>query len=326
MRRSTSTLGILICCVLPWSNAQTPAGGKKAKPPLVDELRQSYKGAALQVHQPGLMGLPIAFLAVAVSNFENGTLKQPGWSDRTFNANNAVWFQPGDHVVAEKFDVDTKHDRITFTLVNADRSYKAGLHFKFAKGFLETAQSDQIYEMISKVVAFEGGANTAAQQPPPPQQAMPLQQPAPAQQPPAAPQPAPQAAPADSAAVTPLIINGQVVGFGPAGVPLAPAGQAPAATDGRPWIPVVRNGQIIAYAPPGSTVWAQSGSTDSASTAPAPAPKPAEPPTVRLGQTGEEVQAILGTPDKVANLGSKVIFIYKDMKVTLTEGKVTDVQ
>ena len=318
MRRSTSTLGIVFCCVLPWANAQAPAGGKKAKPPLVDELRQSYKGAALQVQQPGLMGLPIGFLAVAVSNFENGALKQPGWSDRTFNANNAVWFQPGDHVVAEKFDVDVKHDRITFTLVNADRSYKAGLHFKFAKGFLDTAQAEQIYDVIGKVLTFEGGNNVAAQQPAQqqPQQPMP-------QQPPATQQPAPPAAPADSAAVAPLIINGQVIGFGPAGVPLAPAGQPPAATDGRPWIPVVRNGQTIAYAPPGSTVWPQSGSSAPPQNA---APAAQEPPTVRLGQTGEEVRAILGTPDKVANLGSKVIFIYKDLKVTLTEGKVTDVQ
>jgi len=50
--------------------------------------------------------------------------------------------------------------------------------------------------------------------------------------------------------------------------------------------------------------------------------------TVELGQTFEEVEAILGKPDTVAKLGSKTIYTYKSvgMKVIFTDGKVTDVQ
>lgn len=48
--------------------------------------------------------------------------------------------------------------------------------------------------------------------------------------------------------------------------------------------------------------------------------------TVELGQTPDQVKAILGAPDKVVNLGTKEIFVYKDMKVIFQDGKVADVQ
>jgi len=57
-----------------------------------------------------------------------------------------------------------------------------------------------------------------------------------------------------------------------------------------------------------------------------PPPPPAAPKTIALGQTKDEVAAILGQPNKVANLGAKEIDYYSDMKVTFTNGKVTDVQ
>ena len=48
--------------------------------------------------------------------------------------------------------------------------------------------------------------------------------------------------------------------------------------------------------------------------------------TISLGQTPEQVEAILGKPDKIVNLGPKVTYIYKDMKVVFLDGKVADVQ
>ena len=58
----------------------------------------------------------------------------------------------------------------------------------------------------------------------------------------------------------------------------------------------------------------------------APAAPPAPPATVQLGQTTDEVVAILGQPDKIINLGPKQIYVYKDLKVTFIKGKVTDAQ
>ena len=57
-------------------------------------------------------------------------------------------------------------------------------------------------------------------------------------------------------------------------------------------------------------------------------PPPEPPPTVKieLGQTKEQVQAMLGQPEKVVSLGTKDIFVYKDLKITFMGGKVSDVQ
>jgi hypothetical protein len=64
--------------------------------------------------------------------------------------------------------------------------------------------------------------------------------------------------------------------------------------------------------------------------APPPPPPPdapaGPPPTVGLGMSIDQVVAILGQPDRVADLGAKQIYSYKNLKVTFVEGKVTDVQ
>ncbi|MGA2274326.1 MAG: hypothetical protein ABSH00_12285 [Bryobacteraceae bacterium] len=68
---------------------------------------------------------------------------------------------------------------------------------------------------------------------------------------------------------------------------------------------------------------------DSAASGPGPnaAPAPAaEPVSVDVGQTIDQVTAALGTPLKIVNLGAKKIYVYKDMKVTFNNGKVSDVQ
>jgi hypothetical protein len=64
-----------------------------------------------------------------------------------------------------------------------------------------------------------------------------------------------------------------------------------------------------------------------------PAPAPAAPAapapaatTLNLGQSPDEVKAALGEPKNIVDLGSKKIYIYKDLKVTFNNGKVTDIQ
>ena len=51
-----------------------------------------------------------------------------------------------------------------------------------------------------------------------------------------------------------------------------------------------------------------------------------EPQTVQLGMTTDQVQGVLGRPDKIFNVGAKQIYVYKDVKVTFQNGKVADVQ
>jgi len=74
-------------------------------------------------------------------------------------------------------------------------------------------------------------------------------------------------------------------------------------------------------------VLAQAGSGPADAAAPAPAPAaPVAPVEIGLGQTVEQVTAALGQPKNVVDLGPKKIYVFKDMKVTFKDGKVTDVQ
>jgi hypothetical protein len=59
---------------------------------------------------------------------------------------------------------------------------------------------------------------------------------------------------------------------------------------------------------------------------PPPDQAPPEPKTISVGQTKNQVLATWGPPTKDIKLATKEILVYPDMKVTLTAGKVSDVQ
>ena len=68
----------------------------------------------------------------------------------------------------------------------------------------------------------------------------------------------------------------------------------------------------------------------SADSQPAPAPpadsSQAPPCTVDVGQSPDQVVQCLGQPEKIIKVGPKQIYVYKDLKVTFLNGKVSDVQ
>jgi hypothetical protein len=112
---------------------------------------------------------------------------------------------------------------------------------------------------------------------------------------------------------------GEVFTPAPAESPQAPAAQGdPGAAAGASSLP-----PIPPPPPPDPSV--------TAPIAPPPPPpdQPAAPPqTLSLGQTIDQVIAILGQPAAVADLGAKKIYTYKNpsLKVTFVNGKVTDMQ
>jgi hypothetical protein len=91
-------------------------------------------------------------------------------------------------------------------------------------------------------------------------------------------------------------------------------------------------GQIFAIetstpeAPAAAPAAAPADQPAAAEPAPAPAPAPAPPASIELGQTIDQVVGALGQPDKIVKLGAKQIYVYKDLKVTFVDGKVSDVQ
>jgi hypothetical protein len=68
--------------------------------------------------------------------------------------------------------------------------------------------------------------------------------------------------------------------------------------------------------------------------APEPMPQPGAPDTpiqqtpitISLGQTTDQVIALLGQPKQIVDLGAKKMFVYTDMKIVFMDGKVSDVQ
>lgn len=91
--------------------------------------------------------------------------------------------------------------------------------------------------------------------------------------------------------------------------------------------------EVIAVEPPPGGAQTESAPVQAAPAPAAPAavaapiaPPPAPTKTVALGQTKDEVKAILGNPTKVAALGAKEIDYYPDMKIIFVNGKVKDIQ
>jgi hypothetical protein len=85
-------------------------------------------------------------------------------------------------------------------------------------------------------------------------------------------------------------------------------------------------GQVFAIdtsaaAAQGQDVQAAPAPAPAASAAPAP-----EPVNVQQGQTIAEVEQALGKPLKILTTSKKVIYVYHDLKVTFTNGRVADVQ
>lgn len=69
------------------------------------------------------------------------------------------------------------------------------------------------------------------------------------------------------------------------------------------------------------------GSQGTAAPAPPPRPAPsARPGSIALGMSTEDVEEVLGQPRNTVDLGSRLIYVYSNLKVTFTDGKVTDVQ
>lgn len=48
--------------------------------------------------------------------------------------------------------------------------------------------------------------------------------------------------------------------------------------------------------------------------------------TVKLGQAIEQVDQVLGAPQKILKAGAEVIYVYQDLKITFENGKVVDLQ
>ena len=113
---------------------------------------------------------------------------------------------------------------------------------------------------------------------------------------------------------------------GKGGLPPLPAAAAGAPVDA-PFAADVRPDANVATELNQAAQEATQGEQDVVSQSAQPdAGNAAGPVTISLGQSMAEVESISGKPDKIIDLGAKKIYVYKDLKITFTDGRVSDVQ
>jgi hypothetical protein len=235
---------------------------------LKDDLNKQYKmvklgsnagstvvtdaGTVLVVQQAGLLGIPPNGVIPCPAHFKDGSLHAPSMLCKAALRNTGKDFANGDKVYPMKIDVNVQKEEVAFTVLECDTCnntdpptyFHSQVVFQFAKGYLETAGSDQVEDTIAKLFAADTSNNNGGDQ----------------QQ-------------------------------GNQGQQQGDQGQA------------------------------QGGQQQQQ-----PAQPPPPPASVQLGQSPDQVVAAIGQPDKIITLGAKQIYVYKDLKVTFVNGKVTDAQ
>jgi hypothetical protein len=257
--------------VLPvFAQGQAGAGTGSA---LRDDLAKQYKivklgsnagstivtdtGTVLVVQMAGLFGVPPSSVVTCPAHFKDGALKAPNMLCKAALRNTGKDFSNGDKVYPMKIDVNLQKEEVSMTILECDTCnntdpptyFHSQVVFQFAKGYLETAGSDQVEDIIAKLFVADTGNNSDNSQQ---QQG-----------------------------------NGQDQGQ-----------------------------------QQGNQGQAQGGQQQQQQ----PAQPPPPPASVQLGQSPDQVIAALGQPDKIVTLGTKQIYVYKDLKVTFVNGKVTDAQ
>jgi hypothetical protein len=112
---------------------------------------------------------------------------------------------------------------------------------------------------------------------------------------------------------------------GQGGLPALPSAAAAPPTDA-PWAAEAQSDPNVAADLQAASREAAQAEQDVVRQASEQPGTPTAPVRISLGQTIAEVEAALGSPQQIVDLGSKKIYVYKDFKVTFIDGKLTDVQ
>jgi len=51
-----------------------------------------------------------------------------------------------------------------------------------------------------------------------------------------------------------------------------------------------------------------------------------QPQTIEIGQSIQDIERIMGKPERIVKAGSKTIYVYPDLKITFVDDKVSDVE
>jgi len=273
---------------------------------LTDQLKAQYKpGAVLTVKKEGITAFPPGtdVTWVPASKYQDGQIHGPNMFASAMVSKNATPFRVGEKVNPTKVEVDVKKETVSISLTECDAcngvqqsSWKSKVNFQFPKGYLESADPGQVEDLIGQVLALDTGNNTGDPQP------------------------------ADAPGPAPATVQ---LGQTPDQV-VAILGQPDRITDPGGSVKVYKYKDIIIIFTNDkvsrTVALPQPRQAQQPVQQPAPAAPPQPPAAIQLGQTPDQVVAILGQPDKIASVGTKKIYWYKDMKIIFINDKVTDVE
>ncbi len=325
--RIALTMAALALPSATWAEKKPPPPPAPLTPVETMLKTRFQNGSVLKVRVDGILGVPVTSPFSALTTFKDGRVHPAGTLQLLI-----VQKQPqrslgvGASVRVEATGIDIKHDNFSFAIVELDCGgdcYKAVFGFVFGKGTLATMDPEQVLSVIQEVFVVDTRVDSCV---------------------------------AGSAGTPPLgkyiskdVSRDYFVLAADGTFRLFQGGKNYDGTYSFQGDVVTAQGKKIrrydlrlicnALIGHDGSVYeseaqlAQRAASLSAAAPPAlatiaPPPPPPDqpPPSVSLGQSKEEVVAAFGSPTRIANLGTKQILYYADFKVTLVDGKVTDVQ
>jgi hypothetical protein len=161
---------------------------------LEGKLKQQYKpDMVLVVQKEGIVGVSPPTAVVCPTNFKDNALHPPNALCLVAVKNNSKLIGSNTKVHPTGVSVNLKNEKVSLSIVECDScngvqepsSFKAQVVFQFPKGYLESAEVDQVQGFIAQVLAEDSGGgdqqqggDAQAQQQAPQQNAAPAQAPA----------------------------------------------------------------------------------------------------------------------------------------------------
>jgi hypothetical protein len=253
-------------------------------------------GSVLVLQKDGLLAVSVTTTLPPGNNYKDGRIKQglygkwvklPGGNDQTRT------FVEGEKLYLTKIEV--RPNDVVFGLISCEAydnvRYQASLVFQFPKGAVATMDAAQVLQTVNQVFTVA--------------------------------QPESETAGNCKSSFQATGDNDKLVG-GEACDPLK-------ITSGSSVITTAGNNPAPANPPPVQQPVMQAPPAPIAAPPPPPDEMPTTSPTtatktLSLGETTDQVVAIMGRPEKMINLGAKQIYVYKDLKVTFVNGKVSNLE
>jgi tetratricopeptide (TPR) repeat protein len=175
-------LGVLTIAGILYASSANPQGGSTSS--LADQLQAHYKlakivpdlnsykvaerGTMLVIQKDGIFGVPLGSNSVDPVTYAI----QKDSDLHHSNLGGSAWkFGVGHKVYISKLDLDAKHEKVSFTIVECDCSdptkpsyYKSLVQFEFPNGYLAGAEVLQIEDVISQVLTIDNGTNDSQRQ------------------------------------------------------------------------------------------------------------------------------------------------------------------